>query len=190
MIKVDFTPREIVRVDFSPRVFMKDRTHSYLLLREQRGKGLFLTMEAGTIEVVKVPQDDQGEYFIQERNEGMVDDKEVKFINYPLVPYPRDLSQAARVYWESTLPKSAAADRELRLILGIAASEVSPSDRDDQPHSGATSLASICLELGIEASRGRKLLRGVVEKPGERWEWADPDDLARVREALGGSKPS
>lgn len=188
LIQVDFTPPKTVVVDFSPRVFMKDKTHSYLFLREVKGKGLFLTMIDAAIEVVRVDKNSEGLYVIQERNEGQVKDPAVKFLNYPLEPYPRDLLHAARVYWDSTLSKSAAAERELRLILGLTPSAVSPSDKADKVRSGATSLADLCLELGLEPSKGRKLLRGKVEKPGERWEWTDEKQIVKIKGILSGKK--
>ena len=190
-IVVDFGSKSII-LDMTPRVYLMDRTHSYLFLREKKEVGYFLTMADGSIEVVKIPREED-QFIIYRKNEGEIKDEKIRIIPYPLTPYNRDPLKAAQVYWKSTLPKSVAAERELRLILGLSPSEVSHPEesitggkRKKSSGNGATSLADICLELGIEPSKARKLLRGKVDKPGERWEWTDQKQIEKIRGILRG----
>lgn len=196
-MKIDFSPKRVLSIDFSPRVFMRDRTHTYLFLREKKGKGQFLTMESGTIEIVRVPLED-GEYRVWKRNEGEVQDPKVTLIFYPLVPYEADPMRAINTYWASPLDKSPAAIRELRVLLGLPPSEEpegykergSTSPKAAKTSTGA-SLADLCTELGIEGSAARKVLRKEqIEKPGDRWEWTDPEAAQKIKDLLIAAKIS
>jgi hypothetical protein len=192
-MKLDFGQKSTLTLDFTSRVYVRDRTHTYLFLREKKDKGYFLTMDNGVIEVVKVPLE-EGEFRVWKANEGEVEEK-VARIYHKLTPVEYDPMKAIMVYWNSTLDKSVAADRELRLLLGMQVQDPG----DSTPSNGAKrvtnpdrgiSLADLCLELDLEGSQARKILRTQgVEKPGDRWEWTDPDQANSVKEILRANKP-
>lgn len=189
-MRLNFT--KSITVDFTPRVYVRDRTHTYLFLRERKEKGYFLTMDNGVVEVVKLPMEG-GEFRVWKSNEGEVEEK-VARIYHALKPVDYDLMKALRTYWDSTLEKTSAADRELRLLLGMQVQDPG----DSTPSNGAKrvtnpdrgiSLADLCLELDLEGSQARKILRTQgVEKPGDRWEWTDPDQANSVKEILKNAK--
>lgn len=180
MLKLNFAPRSPLTIDFSPpvpRCYVRDKTHTYIWLRDKGHMGIFLTLEPGTIEVVKVRLED-GVY----RVNGMKEDK--------LVPIQYELLAAIRIYHESTLSKSPAAQREIANLLGLDASDIpddipEPAKEKKAPTTKSTgtmfSLSDLCAELGIEPSVARKKLRGKVEKPGGRWEWATQEELDNVK---------
>lgn len=194
-MKIDFTPaKPSLILDFTARVYFRDRTHTYLFLRMKKDKGHFLTMEDGIIEVVKVPFE-EGEFRVWKANEGEVEER-VARIYYKLTPVDYDPMKAIMVYWNSTLDKTVAADRELRLLLGMQTQ--GPEDpRSPSLAKKATagkdreiSLADICLELDMEGSQARKILRTMgIEKPGERWEWPNPEQASSIKEMLHANKP-
>ena len=178
---INFNPPKHIVVDFSPLVFLRAKTHSYFLIREKKGKGQFLTLEQGVIEVVSLTKDTDDLYKVWIHSDGASDKA---YIGFPLVPYNYDFLKAIRSLHESTLSKSAAADREIRNILGLGASEVVLEEGT------SCSLADICIELGIETGEARKILRTKqVEKPGARWEWSDHGDIQHIRELLSENKP-
>lgn len=180
MLKLNFAIRSPLVIDFSPplpRCYVREGTHTYLWLRDKGLMGLFLTMESGSIEVIKARLE-QGVY----RVNGMKEEK--------LVPIQYDLLQAVRIYHESTLAKSAAAQREIANLLGMDTKHIQDDPapapvekKPTEPKSAGTviSLSDLCAELGIEPSVARKKLRGKVEKPGGRWEWANQGDVDVVR---------
>lgn len=185
-MRINFKPQKLA-VDFSPKVFMRDKTHTYLFLREKKGKGCFLTMEEGIIDVVKIPLED-GEYRVWQRNEGQYG-KEVQTFYYPLVPFDYDFMKAVHTYWNSTIEKSVSADRELRALLGLGSAAVEPeaggTRKPADPNRGV-SLADLCIELNIEPGQARKILRSRgIEKPSDgRWQWQVPSAVDEIREIL------
>jgi hypothetical protein len=191
-MKLDFTPRPKLTLDFTPRVYLKDKTHTYLFLREKKGKGYFLTLESGVVEVVRIPLE-EGEYRIWERNEGQFD-KSVLTFYYSLVPLNYDFMKAIRTYWNSTIEKSVSADRELRALLGLGSATVEPRDGGltKSSENSGISLADLCIELNLEGGQARKILRAAgIQKPGNRWEWTVPSAIDEIRETLlAATKPS
>ena len=174
------TPRILV-IDFSPRVFLRARTHSYLLIREIGGRGQFLTIESGSIEVINVTKDDD-RFIVYVHSDG---ESDKAYIGYRLEPYRYDFMKAIRMLHEGTLSRSALADRELRNILGLKPSETKLDAGT------ACSLADICIELSVDPTEARKLLRAnKVEKPGSRWEWELPSDVEEIRTMLRGLQPN
>lgn len=173
---LDFTPRtQRLIIDFTPplpRCYLRGKTHTYIWLRDLPRAGVFLTMESGIIEVVKVPLVD-GKYHV------------TKFRDGTLEPIQYDLRKAIEVYAKSTLEKTPAARREIARIMGQEVEEEvekAPQEpRGVRSEGAAVSLAELCAELGLEPSAARKKLRGKVEKPGSRWEWTNPEDIERVK---------
>lgn len=197
-LKLNFSAPGVLHLDFSPRVFMRDKTRTYLLLRDGSKKSFFLTMEEGQIDVVQIPKE-EGDYRVYKLNEGEVNDKNVKRVYHSLTPTNHDLLHAAQVYWNSTLTKTPRAERELRVILGMPVGAEIPEDGVETPvkkkrstggtgkgtgGSGALDLAGICTELGLEPSKARKLLRGHMEKPQGGWQWQSLDAATQVKELL------
>lgn len=198
-IKLDFSAPKILHLDFTPRVYLANKTRTYILLRDGTKGGFFLTMKEGSVEVVRIPKED-GEYRLYKLNEGEVSDKDVKRIYYPLHPTEHDLLHAAKVYWDSTLSKSHKAERELRVILGLPMStRVEDEPEDQKPDkrrkktvstqtgtgaSGALDLMGICEELGLEPGKARKLLRGHMEKPQGGWKWDSLEKATEVKELM------
>lgn len=173
---LDFTPQtQRLIIDFTPplpRCYLRGKTHTYIWLRDKAQVGIFLTMEAGIIEVVKVPLVD-GKYHV------------MRFKDSLLEPIQYDLRKAVDVYAKSTLEKTPAARKEIARIMGQEVEE-EPEKAPQEPRAArsggaAVSLAELCAELGLEPTAARKKLRGKVEKPGSRWEWTDPEEIERVR---------
>lgn len=173
---LDFTPwSQRLIIDFTPplpRCYLREKTHTYIWLRDKAQVGTFLTMESGIIEVVKVPLVD-GKYRVMRSKDGLLEP-----INY-------DLRKAIEVYAGSTLEKTPAAQREIARIMGEEVDE-EPEESPPEPRTAtktgsAVSLAELCAELGLEPTVARKKLRGKIEKPGARWEWTDETEIERVR---------
>ena len=179
---IDFNPHKHIVVDFSPLVFLRAKTHSYFLIREKKGKGQFLTIEQGNIELISLTKDiDDDTYKVWIHSDGA---SSKAYIGFPLVPYTYDFQKAIRSLHESTLGRSAAADREIRNILGLKVSEV------ELETGSSISLADLCVEIGIETGEARKILRTKkVDKPGSRWEWDDQGDIEYIRGILSENKP-
>jgi len=178
---IDFTVPRILVIDFSPRVFLRARTHAYLLIREVNGRGQFLTLESGSIEVINVTKEEDG-FRVYTHSDG---ESDKAYIGHLLAPYRYDFMKAIRSLHEGTLGRSALADRELRNILGLKPSETKLEAGT------ACSLADICIELSVDPTEARKLLRtSGVEKPGARWEWELPSDVNEIRELLRGLQSS
>jgi len=175
-----------MKINFRPIVYMRDRTHTYLWVRDGRGDyGYFLTMDPGTIELVKIPKED-GTYRVWQ-------DKEH---SWDLVPYAYDPMKAFWKYHDSLLDRSPAAERELCAILDceprkvkpkpIAATQAAAAAKRGTPPPGSDySLTQLCQELGIDPSDARKTLRRKgVEKPGSQWAWATSEAAEAARKAL------
>lgn len=187
-MKLDFTPtRKKITIDFRQRIFMRDGTHTYLWLRDGRSYGYFLTMDTGSIEVVKLEMN-HGIYRVYKSGQEYWD----------LEPFeePYSFEKAVRMYWESTLGRSERAEREMCDILGTEPGcrairdmgtpqpkQEKPASAPKQP-SGGFSLAELCAEINVSPSDARKLLRGRVEKPGSKWEWPNKEAAAGVRAIL------
>jgi hypothetical protein len=191
--------KQKIVVDFTPtatRVFMRRRTHTYLHLRDEDAEGLFLTMDSGTLSVVRLPiviGEHHSVYRVWFNREDYED----------LEPFAYDFVEAVRKYHTSLLGRTAGAEREMRAILGLPELEESVTDADlaakpverkrsrkepsvasEKPAGGYT-LQALCAELGIDPTDARKHLRQQkVEKPGGRWEWASAEAAAPVRTLL------
>ena len=173
-MRIDFTPRPRIRLDFTPRVFLKSRTHSYLLIRKGRAYGYFLTIEGGAVEVVKVPwNEERGCYTVVKRNEGEVRDKEQRILSWDLEPYNYSFEKALGIYRRSTLEKTVKADREIRVLEGTYEQPAIVPHQSEALESpkGSFSLTELCTELGIDPGAARRTLRGRVDRPGGKWEW-------------------
>lgn len=121
-------------------VYMRRCTHSYLHLRDGHKYGYFLTMDSGTIEVVRV---DQVTEVIEEpvkadKKRGIAGSpgkhKTVYRVwlgreeAYDLEPYVYDFKQAVKNYHSSLLARTVAAEREMRRILDLPPLDSSLSD--------------------------------------------------------------
>lgn len=203
-----------VRVDLRSNVYMRNRTHTYLWLRDGYKFGYFLSMDSGKIEVVKVdivtetlepatktkPAVTRDVYRVWENRE----------ITWDLVPHPYDFRKAVEKYHTSTVGRTAAAEREMRSILGLPQLADDVTDEDLQPEQserqeraakpakeraarpakaekgpGGYTLQELCAELKKDPTEARKALRAAkVEKPGGRWEWPNVEAAAAVRAIL------
>lgn len=183
-MKLDFSKaRPPIRVNFRPCIYLRDRTHSYLWLRDIGEYGYFLTMDSGMIEVVKL-EIINGSYRLYENKQSYWDLE-------PSQPYP--LEKAVRMYFESTLNRTESAQEEMLNILGLSVpkrSVMRPQNKPTKPVvttvvTGANkSLSELCHEVGISPSDARKKLRGKIEKPGSRWEWSNGEEISRVLSIL------
>ena len=187
-LKLNFKPKLVL--DFSPaRCYMRERTHSYLWLREEFGEGVFLTLESGQVDLARASLVD-GKYYI--RLAGELEE---------LVPIAYDFKQALEKYWESPLTKSPEAEAELATLLGRAprkavmatakpkkVSVVKPVS--GSPQVAGYTLTELCGELKLDPSDARKAIRDKVKKPGSRWEWVSKDcpEVLEVRAILKGLK--
>jgi len=208
-LRLDFTPVKPVpktgkiRLDFRPLVFMRDRTHSYLWVRDGRSYGYFLTIDSGSVELVKV--DIEITYERDEKNKIIGETKvyrvyETKEKYFDLEPKNYDFRKALEKYHSSLLSRSNKAEREMRALLGLEPLELTDEEGDVTPQSkperapkgepkaaAGYSLAALCAELKMEPGEARKILRSKkIEKPGGKWEWASPEAAAHIRTALGG----
>lgn len=186
-----------MQINFRPVVYMRDRTHTYIWVRDGRAYGYFLTMDSGSITVEKVPREE-------------VDGQEVyrvysdKQTFWDLTPYPYDPMKSLKKYHESFLERTDEAEALMVELLGGGSGKASrrmatvtsdpaatkPTKETKAKKAsgpGGYSLADLCQELGIDPGEARKQLRSKgVEKPGARWEWVNPEAAASVRKALGG----
>jgi len=176
-----------MKLDFHQRTYMRDGTHTYLWLRDEEFEGVFLTMDSGEIEVVKVPRDGEGQYRVS-WGAGKVS---------VLTPYdPDNFEKALWVYARSTLSKSEDAKRELAAWIGgevptpprrkLKRKEAPKKEPRPSAATGGLSLGDICQELGIEPSEARKALRKQFQKPGSSWAWATREDAEPVINFLRG----
>lgn len=205
-IKLDFTPVKPtgkLKLDFRPRVFMRDRTHSYLWVRDGRSYGYFLTIDSGSVELVKVDieityeRDDKNKIIGETKVYRVYENKETYF---DLEPKDYDFQKALKRYHSTLLARSNKAEQEMRILLNLpplAPSElegdITPKPRAERPPKGESkvaagyTLAALCAELKMEPGEARKILRGKkIEKPGGKWEWPTPEAALSVRKALGG----
>ena len=188
-MKLDFTPtRKKITIDFRHRIFMRNGTHTYLWIRDGRSYGYFLTMDTGSIEVVKLEMN-HGTYRVYKSGQEYWD----------LEPFeePYSFEKAVRMYWESTLGRSERAEREMCDILGTEPGRRAIRDMGSTPQpkreklasapkqpSEGFSLVELCAEINVSPSDARKLLRGRVEKPGSKWEWPNKEAAAGARATL------
>lgn len=194
-------PEKIV-VDFGPpatQVWMRGKTHSYLWIRDEFAEGVFLTMDSGSISLVKLPMivpENGGKehtYRVQYDREDFED----------LTPIAYDFRKAVERYHTSLLARSTQAEAEMRVILGLEALKegetlpgaVPPPKRAPKPakapsevrekQPGGYSLQTLCEELKLDPTEARKALRAAkAEKPGGRWEWPNAEAAAAVRAIL------
>lgn len=191
-------------LNFRPCVYMRDRTHSYLWIRDGRSYAYFLTMDTGTITVAKVDMVEVGKETIYRVFESGQ-------VSWDLEPKDYNPMQAIQKYYDSLLPRSPAAEREMRMLLDMPPLEGLTDDGEDvtpgprkqaaskpakassKPSTGKPSggggysLATLCEELKMDPSEARKILRGKkIEKPGGKWEWPNAEAALSVRKALGG----
>lgn len=192
-------------IDFTvtaTRVYSRRRSHMYLHLRDEEGEGLFLTLEPGSVSVVRCPLiiPDGAHHSVYRVQFGRDDFEDLE-------PRVYDFETAVRNWHSSQLGRTAGAEREMRAILGLEALEESVSDadlavqprerkrtrkepsearaepRERQP--GGYTLQSLCEELGIDPTEARKhLRRSNAQKPGGRWEWPSAEAAASIRALL------
>jgi len=177
-----------MKLDFRPRVYMRQRTHTYLFLRDGRSYGYFLTMESGSIEIVKLERQDNQGYQVRDYKGDMWD----------LVPLLGDFERAIRNYHESKLSRSIKADREIRTILGLelpkeesaggAEEAQTRAPKDSPSQKGSITLTQLCEGLKIEPGIARKILRGKMEKPGASWSWPNREATTAVVKLLNESR--
>lgn len=186
-IKVRF-PKPI-RVEFRTRVYMRATTRTYLWLRDGRDYGQFLTMDSGSIEIVRVPKTGDT-YTVHDKDTGG---------RYPLVPHNYDFAKAVRMYYNSTLTRSNRAQREMQQILGL---EITESDPDNDTREKAPkrpralksavvgySLAELCTEINVTPKEARRILRASkVKKPGDTWVWPTKDAATAAIKAIQNGK--
>ena len=187
-MRISFTPKKL-SLDFTPRVYLRDRTHAYLLIKTGKKWATFLTWGNGLVERVKVHYED-GEYRCYKNNDGEVKEAVARFY-HPLVPYLKmDCVELARRMWDSTFSKTPVAERELRAILGMPLGEELPQPTSSLRPKKATpegfTLAGICVELNMDPTKARKLLRGKVDKPEHGWAWATEAEANEIRVILKG----
>lgn len=177
-----------MEINFRPIVYMRDRTHTYLWLRDLGGCGQFLTMESGVIERVSLTLSG-GVYHVTHND-----------ARWELTPHPYDPIQAFKKYRDSFLERSEAAATELSVVLSlepgpkpvrnqvekpVAISTKPEKKARNSPIGGGYTLAQMCQELGIDPSDARKMLRNKkIEKPQGKWEWTNPEAAESVRKAL------
>lgn len=181
-----------MELNFRPIVYMRDRTHTYLWLRDSKGRGVFLTMESGTIERVSLGQ--VGGVYQVTHND----------TRWELTPHAYDPILAFQKYHESLLGRSDQAAMELDAILSlepgpkpaVVVVEKAPiqstkpakppkASKGSKASTGGYTLADLCKELGIGPSDARKTLRNKkVEKPQGKWEWPSREAAEPVRKAL------
>ncbi len=207
-MKLDFSqPKKSgkLKLDFHPQVYMRHKTHTYLWLRDGRAFGHFLTMDSGTIEVVKVPfetiveRDEKTKKVIREVQVYTI--QESRDQAYELTVHHYDFLKAVEKYHSSQLGRSNAAEREMRAILGLEPLAVTdtedigtaqpqaqrPAKDRKEAAAGGYSLATLCQELKMDPAEARKILRSKkIEKPGGKWEWPTAEAAASIRTALGG----
>jgi hypothetical protein len=149
-------------------VYMRDKTHTYLMLTRSEYSGRFLTFDSGTIEVVTLP---------------WIDDK--FWVDHDeLVPFNYEFILAVEKYASSHLGKSPEAQAEITALLD-GRPLVTPPEPVKRPPKAPTavgagySLADLCRDAGIDPGEARKKLRQAkVEKPGGRWEWPSSEAAA------------
>jgi hypothetical protein len=149
-----------------PSVFLDRHRHSFLRVRSGPKFHLMLTLESGEIDVIKVPLDSE-----KMRS---------------LIPYDYDYKKALRIYTESTLTRSAAAARELALILDggkelPTRKIVAPEFR---PDGTIYTLEELAKEFDLAGNVARKILRKRLEKPGNRWMWDSAEAADEARQIL------
>lgn len=199
-MRIDFTPLEHkgpLVIDFTPRIFLC-KTHSYILVKTGTKYGHFLTMESGSIELVKLEMGADGRFYFRKRNEGEVGDKTQAFVEYPLVPYHKtSMESALKVYLTSPLNRTVKAARALAELTGgvlppeeqetPARAKRKPKSGDSRPHTtlpGYT-LHELCEELGIDPTEARAELRAKgVKKPGSKWSWENREQAKEAIKAL------
>lgn len=200
-------------VDFRPTVYMRDKTHTYLWVRDGRSYGQFLTMDSGTITLEKLPiieepvTNSSGKVTGHTRAYRVYESKQ-QF--WDLEPKNYDFLKAVEKYHSSLLQRSRPAEREMRVILGLEPlgedDDVPTPTRPPRPvrgpaearpepskkakpvkdsAAGGYTLAQLCAELKLDPTEARKTLRSKkVEKPGGRWEWPNAQAAEAVRKAL------
>lgn len=182
---INFGKRPIV-LDFRARVYFKN-THSYLWIRDGRNYGYFLTLESGSIDLVKVKRSEDGSYGI---------------MGWNLRPEPnKDFIKAIRVYHNSTLLKTPVAIQEISIILGLSPRPVKEesaiktdigkpiskpkAEKIILPKGDTYTLAHICQELKLEPAEARRRLRNQkIEKPSSSWSWPNKMAAESVIRAL------
>lgn len=203
MIKLNFKPK-VLHLGFRPMVYMRDKTHTYLWVRDEEDIGYFLTMDTGSITLERIDlvtvyeRDERNRIISHSRVYRVYENKE---LYEDLVPYEYNPMVAVQKYHESLLARTPEAEREMLRILEIdpkeARKEIAARVTSPEParppkaaprSPGAVySLSDLCSELKMDPSEARKILRSQkVQKPGSRWDWPNREAAASVRAALGG----
>lgn len=175
-----------MELNFRQVTYMRDRTHTYLWLRDQGSRGTFLTIESGTIEVVSLNLSD-GVYHIL--YDGVM---------WQLTPYQYDPISAFKKYHDSLLNRTDEAAAELAEILALEPGPkplrkpvvqkpmavIKEAKKVKSIGAGYT-LSQMCSELNMDPSEARKTLRNKgIEKPQGKWEWPNREAAEAVRKVL------
>lgn len=168
---IDFTPNKKLKLDLSTKVFMHEKTHTYLLVETKKNTETFLRLGNGCIELVKMGKESGA--------------------RLELVPKTYDYKKAIRIYFASHLTRSSKVERMLREILGLPTSDIIEDEDgeiavigDDTSPKDVYTLSDMCSELVMEPGTARKLLRGRVTKPEFGWKWPNRDAANLVRAIL------
>lgn len=171
---IDFTPpTPKLSLDFTDRVFMYEKTHSYILVESTKNHETFLRLGNGVIEAIKMGKASKT------REE--------------LVPHKYDFYKAAKIFYASPLGRSSRIERILRDILGISTLDVVDDGEEGVIEDGAPvpekqgaayTLADLCQEIKMDPAQARKLLRGRIQKPDGGWRWATREEASMVRAIL------
>ena len=160
-----------ITMDFSPRVFMEDKTHSYLLVEPGKNNDLFMRFGNGCIELVKLGKSST--------------------TRLALVPQVYDYYRALEHYLNSQLSKTTRVERILKEQLGISTEGlVVAEDEAEEPKKALKTqnheytLQELCTELNMNPTGARKVLRGRIEKPENGWKWTEKADVDLVRAVL------
>lgn len=156
-------------------VYMRDKTHTYLMLSRNDYNGRFLTLDSGTIEVVSVPLIDGCFYVGHDQ----------------LMPYSYDFLKAVEKYANSHLQKTPEAQAELAALLGqpqvpLAQLPVkTPPKALPEASVGPYTIIDLARDTGLSPEEIRKRLRKLkVERPGGRWEWPSVEAAEPLRSLL------
>lgn len=178
-----------MKINFRPTVYMRDRTHTYLWIRDEDYEGLFLTMDSGSITLERIPLT------------GLKDDKiytvyQDSKTTWELTPYRYDFLKALDKYHTSLLARTDEAEAEMAALLGVAPrpqvvthqpKPMRAAGAHPEPLGRGYSLSQLCLELKMDPGEARQRLRKTkVQKPGGSWSWPNAEAALSVRKLLGG----
>lgn len=142
------------------QVMVDNNRHTYLFYRDVGKTKHYVSSVEGRVDIVALGRQDQ---------------------RY-LKPCKGTPEHFAEVYLKSHMEISRGARAILRSVLGFP--EDSPAPGEAPSFSGGTvDIASISEALGKPASKCRKFLRKLIDKPGGRWEWP-PEEAEKIKSML------